>query len=178
MKMKKPLLKPLVVIASILFWCAWNLPAQTAPTITTQPASQTNQVGTTVSFSVGATGTGSLLYQWLFNGTYLPNNIITTVAGYGNYGYSGDGGAATSANLYEPNGVAFDGIGNLYIADVFINRVRSLFNIDGWLLPELTKAQQEEFIADPVRYFIHTDDAQANAIFREVEKRQRRRDAA
>ncbi len=124
MKMKKPLLKPLVVIASILFWCAWNLPAQTAPTITTQPASQTNQVGTTVSFSVGATGTGSLLYQWLFNGTYLPNNIITTVAGYGNYGYSGDGGAATSANLYEPNGVAFDGIGNLYIADVFNNRVR------------------------------------------------------
>lgn len=56
----------------------------------------------------------------------------------------------------------------------FINRVRSLFNIDGFLLPELTAAQQSDFIRDPVRYFIGTDKAQSDAIWREVEKRQAR----
>lgn len=46
-----------------------------------------------------------------------PNNTITTVAGNGLPGYSGDGGAATQAQLKFPAGVAVDGSGNLYIAD-------------------------------------------------------------
>ncbi len=46
------------------------------------------------------------------------NGIITTVAGNGTYGYSGDGGAATNAELYFPYGVAVDASGNLFIADV------------------------------------------------------------
>src|ERR1017187_4920775 len=50
--------------------------------------------------------------------------IITTVAGNGTYGYSGDGGPATSAALYGPYGVAVDGAGNLYIADQGNNRIR------------------------------------------------------
>src|SRR5262245_9523111 len=47
------------------------------------------------------------------------DGIITTVAGNGNccFAYSGDGGAATSAQLGIPIGLAFDGTGNLYIAD-------------------------------------------------------------
>ena len=55
---------------------------------------------------------------------------------------------------------------------LFTNMVRSLFNIDGYLLPELTAEHQREFIRDPVRYFMGTDRAQQNAIFREVMKRQ------
>jgi hypothetical protein len=55
---------------------------------------------------------------------------------------------------------------------LFTNCVRSLFNIDGYLLPELTSDQQSKFIRDPVRYFIGTDKAQQDAIFREVAKRQ------
>jgi hypothetical protein len=78
MKMKKPSLKPLVLAAGTLVWCALNLHAQTAPTIATQPASQTNLVGTAMSFSVTANGTGPLIYQWQFNGTNLPNNVILT----------------------------------------------------------------------------------------------------
>ncbi|WP_162537524.1 choice-of-anchor D domain-containing protein [Granulicella sp. WH15] len=50
--------------------------------------------------------------------------IITTVAGNGTYGYSGDGGAATSARLASPYGVAVDSIGNLYIADENSNHIR------------------------------------------------------
>jgi len=47
--------------------------------------------------------------------------IITTVAGNGTFGFSGDGGPATQASL-RPDGVAFDALGNLYIADE-VNRV-------------------------------------------------------
>ncbi len=54
----------------------------------------------------------------------------------------------------------------------FTNMVRSLFNIDGYLLPELTAEHQREFLRDPVRYFMGTDKAQQDAIYREVMKRQ------
>jgi PKD repeat protein len=51
---------------------------------------------------------------------------ITTVAGNGTYGFSGDGGPATSAQLRAPYGVALDGAGNVLIADAFNNRVRKV----------------------------------------------------
>jgi DNA-binding beta-propeller fold protein YncE len=50
--------------------------------------------------------------------------IITTLAGTGKPGYSGDGGPANKAQLREPNGLALDGKGGLLIADVADNRVR------------------------------------------------------
>jgi sugar lactone lactonase YvrE len=52
--------------------------------------------------------------------------IITTVAGNGTAGYSGDGGAATSAELYYPTGVALDAAGNIYIADIGNNLIRKV----------------------------------------------------
>jgi sugar lactone lactonase YvrE len=51
---------------------------------------------------------------------------ITTVAGNGTKGYSGDGGPATSAELHYPDGVTVDSAGNLYIADTNNNRVREV----------------------------------------------------
>ena len=70
-----------------LFFTVLQLHAQ--PVITNQPTSQTNLPGTTVSFSVGLNGTGPLSYQWQFNGTNLPNNIISTVVGNGPSGQIG-----------------------------------------------------------------------------------------
>ncbi|WP_320042303.1 RHS repeat-associated core domain-containing protein [uncultured Desulfobacter sp.] len=43
-------------------------------------------------------------------------DMITTVAGTGNFGYSGDNGPATEAELKSPTGVAFDASGNMYIS--------------------------------------------------------------
>jgi RHS repeat-associated protein len=55
-----------------------------------------------------------------------PDGIITTVAGIGIGAYSGDGGPATAAHLYNPHGVAVDAKGTLYIADTFNNSIRKI----------------------------------------------------
>ncbi|HEX6290918.1 MAG TPA: SMP-30/gluconolactonase/LRE family protein [Herpetosiphonaceae bacterium] len=55
-----------------------------------------------------------------------PNGVITTVAGNGNYGFSGDGGPATSATLGFPIGLALGPDGSLYIADAGNNRIRKV----------------------------------------------------
>ena len=55
-----------------------------------------------------------------------PSGIITTVAGNGTSGFSGDGGPATSASLRGPRGVAVDGDGNLLIADAYNDRIRKV----------------------------------------------------
>ncbi len=56
----------------------------------------------------------------------VSGGTITTVAGIGTMGFSGDGGPATSALLYIPHGVAADSAGNLYIADTGNLRVRKV----------------------------------------------------
>ncbi len=55
-----------------------------------------------------------------------PNGMITTVAGTGSNGFSGDGGPATSAQLYYPRGVALAPDGSLLIADTNNSRIRRL----------------------------------------------------
>lgn len=55
-----------------------------------------------------------------------PSGIITTIAGNGTSGYSGDFGPATAAQLSEPIGVAVDAAGNLYVADGWNERIRQV----------------------------------------------------
>ena len=57
--------------------------------------------------------------------------IVTTVAGNGAAGYSGDGGPATSAKLDQPYAVAVDGPGNIYIADTANNVIRKVVEATG-----------------------------------------------
>jgi trimeric autotransporter adhesin len=54
------------------------------------------------------------------------SGIITTIAGNGAPGYSGDGGPATAAELNDPYGAAVDGGGNIYIADMQNQRIRKI----------------------------------------------------
>jgi len=97
------------------------------PVITSQPTNQTAVAGANVTFSVMATDAGPLIYQWQLNDTnFFTNGIITTVAGNGTSGSSGDGGPATSAQLNNPVGIAADQMGNFFIADTITHRIRKV----------------------------------------------------
>ena len=54
------------------------------------------------------------------------SNLVTFFAGNGTYGYLGDGGAATSAELRYPSGIAKDGSGNVYIGDTYNCLIRNV----------------------------------------------------
>jgi len=58
----------------------------------------------------------------------VSNGVITSVAGNGTHGFSGDNGPANSAQLYDPQGVAVDSAGNLYITDTANYRIRKVSN--------------------------------------------------
>jgi len=70
-----------------------------------------------------------MIWNAATNGTYT-NGYIYTVAGTGTGGYSGDGGAATSAQILGAWGVSVDSSGALYIADGGNNRIR-MFTVGG-----------------------------------------------
>lgn len=55
-----------------------------------------------------------------------PNKIITTIAGTGVAGFSGDGGPATAAMIHFPLGLSLDKAGNLYFADRGNQRIREV----------------------------------------------------
>lgn len=84
--------------------------------------------GAQVNFPAGIAldGSGNLYIADRFNNRIrkVSSGVISTVAGTGSIGFSGDGGAATSAALTSPYSVAVDGSGNLFIADAGNNRVR------------------------------------------------------
>jgi trimeric autotransporter adhesin len=63
--------------------------------------------------------------------------IITTVAGDGTVGFSGDGGLATSSSLHNPRGVAIDASGNIYIADTYNHRIRMVTKSTGIITTEV-----------------------------------------
>jgi large repetitive protein len=76
----------------------------------------------------------------------IANGNINTFAGNGNAGYSGDGGAATSASLYTPRGVAVDANGGVYIADTKNHVVRKVSG--GTISTIAGNAQQQGFYGD------------------------------
>lgn len=55
-----------------------------------------------------------------------PNGIVTTVAGTGIAGFTGDGGPATAAQMRSASGVAVDASGNIFIADAQSARIRKV----------------------------------------------------
>ena len=81
-------------------------------------------------YGVAVDSAGNLYIADAYNSRIrkVSTGVITTVAGNGAYGYSGDGGQATSAQLNEAYGIPVDSAGNLYIADFGNNRIRKVSN--------------------------------------------------
>ena len=87
--------------------------------------------------AVAVDSSGNVYFADLFSNVVRKvaagSGVITTVAGTGIAGYSGDGGPATSAELFGPNGVALDGFGDLYISE-FPNCVLRKVNLSNGLI--------------------------------------------
>jgi len=82
-----------------------------------------------VPTGVAVDGKGNLYIADTYNNRVRKVNLrgtISTVAGTGKRGFSGDGGPATRAKLAHPYGVVVDGRGNVYIGDYGNNRVRKV----------------------------------------------------
>ena len=126
-------------------WCAWlvlagvsALPAASVPAYTIETVAGSSFLGDggpATSAQIGpiqgiaVDGKGNLYLSDTDHNTVRKvdtKGIITTIAGTGVAGFSGDGGAATSAQLNLPYGLAVDAAGNLYIADLGNNRVRKI----------------------------------------------------
>jgi hypothetical protein len=80
--------------------------------------------------SIGVDAAGNLFIADTYNQRVRKVNAssgnITTVAGNGTAGYTGDGGSATSAEVYYPANIAVDGPGNIYVADNLHARIRKV----------------------------------------------------
>jgi sugar lactone lactonase YvrE len=80
-------------------------------------------------YDVAVDGSGNLYIADYGNNRIrkvTPAGVISTVAGNGTNGWSGDGGPAINASLSSPAGIAVDGGGNLYIADLGNERIRKV----------------------------------------------------
>jgi sugar lactone lactonase YvrE len=86
-------------------------------------------------FDVGFDRDGNLYFSDTFNHCIrrvdARTDVITTCAGCGEPGYSGDGGPATRARFNEPYGIAVDKAGNVYVADRHNHRVRRVDSASG-----------------------------------------------
>jgi len=92
------------------------------PVITSQPVNPSVVWGGNTTFSITATDVSPLSYQWQLNGTNLPNNIVTTVAG----GQLFNNLPATNTILNGSAGVTMDALGNQFIADTINNVIRKV----------------------------------------------------
>jgi uncharacterized protein (TIGR03437 family) len=134
--MKSNLFLTAAAILSPAFCQAQALPTYTITTVAgngTSGFSGDNGPGTSAllagAFGIAVDSSGNLYIADQFNNRVrkvTPDGTITTVAGNGTAGYTGDKGAATSAELSNPEGVAVDNSGNIYIGDTGNHVVRKV----------------------------------------------------
>ncbi len=79
-------------------------------------------------YEVRFDGKGNIYFVEMRNNivrrVHMKTKIISTVAGNGTIGFSGDGGLAAKAQLSRPHSIALDNSGNLYICDIGNHRIR------------------------------------------------------
>jgi len=80
------------------------------------------------------------------------DGAVTTIAGNGSSGFSGDGSLATEAQLRSPTGIAIDPQGNLYVADLDNNRVRKLIPAAGPIAAPVTDPGEEILVMNAASF--------------------------
>ncbi len=124
-------------IASLTFVilaCAFSVAGQAVNTISTVAGGGTEPSVATSAYlpqpyaAVRDTAGNTYISVPTFNTVFKVNasGTLSVYAGTGVNGFSGDGGAATLAQLAYPQGLAIDGSGNLFIADRYNNRIREV----------------------------------------------------
>src|SRR5258707_3228496 len=90
-------------------------------------------------FDIAFDSAGNLFFSDTFNHRIrrvdAQNGVITTVAGNGEAGYSGDGGPALRASLNEPYGIAIDRAGNIFVADLLSRRIPRIHSANRTITP-------------------------------------------
>jgi trimeric autotransporter adhesin len=106
------------------------------------------------------------------------SGIISTFAGNGNSGFAGDGGSAIAAQLFQPQDVAVDGTGNVYISDSINARVRVVdgsgtihtyagngnFEYNGNNLPAIGTAMSPYGLAVDSKGVVYVDDIESGRV--------------
>lgn len=105
-----------LLVSIAIFLCSFSASGQ-EPEITGNPSQAAVAAGLLPNPNEGAVS--------------RPSGIISTIAGTGRPGLSGNGGPATSAEFIDPTGVVVDSKGNLYIADADSNMVRKINRTNG-----------------------------------------------
>ena len=92
-----------------------------------------------------------------------PAGVISTIAGTGTAGSTGDNGPASAAELNAPRGLALDSLGNLYIADSGNNEVRKITPA-GLILPVATQLNNPVSVATDAQGSVYIADSGSNQI--------------
>jgi sugar lactone lactonase YvrE len=83
--------------------------------------------------------------------------IITTIAGTGNAGFSGDGGPATLAEIKGPTGIVIDDSNNVYFSDFLNNRIRKISFSTGSINTLINPSGASYLAVDSVGNIYYTD---------------------
>jgi RHS repeat-associated protein len=96
-------------------------------------------------------------------GASMSANDIYTVAGYNSYGFSGNGGVATSAQMAVPDGVAMDASGDLVISDNYNDDLRIVAAASGTLAGQSVTAEDIYNLAGTGHFSQATNSGAASA---------------